>query len=268
MGATDGSSEATESDPQHPSELEAAASAGRSATGARHKREVALDRAGRATSVLTAVFSLWIALVGAMLVVDIPWTLWQFSPLSLVPADLASDILYYVFGPRCVVLATLAAFLAYLFWLYRAYVVGLDHLGASLPFTPSVAVDWCFIPVMNLWKSYRAVRDLYLSSNPSDLPLPVIVKEKPNAGYRDPARQVSSPEVRLPRVPLLLWWMTWAVGFVAKLTVDRSVFFVELAASVSLFLAGIFTVVVARGVHACQRERARRMDALERRFSH
>jgi len=54
-------------------------------------------------------------------------------------------------------------------WFYRAY-GNLRGLGArSLTFTPAWVVGWYFIPVLNLWKPYRAMRELWLvSHNPHD----------------------------------------------------------------------------------------------------
>jgi Domain of unknown function (DUF4328) len=57
-----------------------------------------------------------------------------------------------------------AAGIAILMWIYRAN-WNARQLGASdMRFTPGWAVAWFFIPFLNLWKPYQAMREIWMAS--------------------------------------------------------------------------------------------------------
>jgi hypothetical protein len=79
-----------------------------------------------------------------------------------------------------------AAGIAILMWIYRAN-WNVRQLGAKdMRFTPGWAVGWFFVPFLNLWKPYQAMREIWMAS-------------------ASPANWHAQP------VPLLLhvWWFLW-----------------------------------------------------------
>jgi Domain of unknown function (DUF4328) len=63
-----------------------------------------------------------------------------------------------------------AALVVYLMWIYRA-VSNLDAVRTGVPigplrFSPGWAVGWYFVPIMNLFRPFQVMRELYRESNP------------------------------------------------------------------------------------------------------
>ena len=81
----------------------------------------------------------------------------------------ASDFVI-VGGSRIALPLTVATAIAFLMWLYRASENVHTVRGGSLEFTPGGAVGSFFIPFLNLVQPYRAVREVWLASDPSVLP--------------------------------------------------------------------------------------------------
>jgi len=74
-------------------------------------------------------------------------------------------------------------------WIHRAH-ANVRAVGAtSLRFTPGWAVGYFFIPVLNVWKPYQAMKDLWRAS-------------------QDPVRWKAIPAPNL----LPVWWMFWLVS--------------------------------------------------------
>jgi hypothetical protein len=167
-------------------------------------------------------------------------------------------------GMWLVSIVALAAFVALLVWIHRAWNGAARELGARLPHSAGWAVGWFFVPILNFVRPYQAVRALRDGSDPTPLPAPRVLVENPAASYREPARvEVVAPRF-VPRVPIVLWWSMWVAGKALP-------YFVVLFGSVRVFLAVdlvvdalayLFTIEVVRGIDACQRERARRLDAM------
>ena len=65
-----------------------------------------------------------------------------------------------------VIVAALVSLVALLVWIYAAH-ANLPALGAGkLEFTPGWAVGYFFIPIVNLWKPFQAVREIHIRSDP------------------------------------------------------------------------------------------------------
>ncbi len=60
----------------------------------------------------------------------------------------------------------IAAGIAFLMWIYRAHRNLPSLQAANLRFTPGWAVGWFFIPIMNLFRPYQVVSEIWKASNP------------------------------------------------------------------------------------------------------
>ena len=67
------------------------------------------------------------------------------------------------------IISALFCLVTLLVWIYAAH-SNLPAFGArALEFTPGWAVGYFFIPIVNLWKPYQAVREIYTRSDPGPL---------------------------------------------------------------------------------------------------
>jgi hypothetical protein len=84
-------------------------------------------------------------------------------------------------------IGTIVAFIAYYMWKHRAY-RNLRALGARhLEFTPGWVVGYYFIPILNLFRPYLAMKEIWLKSDPLGAP----------------KRFTPAP------LQLKLWWTAW-----------------------------------------------------------
>lgn len=101
-----------------------------------------------------------------------------------------SDTRQAIVGAAQLIILMTSGYLS-LRWIHRA-AGNARALGATgLEFTPGWAVGWYFIPILNLWKPYRAMKEIWqASANPADW--------------------------RLERPPALLrwWWALWLIDSV------------------------------------------------------
>ncbi|HXV62450.1 MAG TPA: DUF4328 domain-containing protein, partial [Vicinamibacteria bacterium] len=77
----------------------------------------------------------------------------------------------------------------FLFWLARANQNARALGSKNMEFTPGWMVGWFFVPVLNLFKPYEAVDELYLASDPTS--------GEDDWGASDPPRFI------------LAWWVSW-----------------------------------------------------------
>jgi hypothetical protein len=80
------------------------------------------------------------------------------------------------------VFAALASLIVLLVWIYRAYANLPGLLAAEIQFTPGWAVGWFFVPIMNLFRPYQAVRDIWNGSDPNRFTLSGQVLGEPASG--------------------------------------------------------------------------------------
>jgi hypothetical protein len=134
------------------------------------------------------------------------------------------------------ILISIAGLVLFFVWIYRAH-DNVWALGAEkLEFTAGWCVGWFFIPFMNLFKPYQAMKEIYQASDPS-------------------ADETSWPLVPVPAM-LALWWVAWVVSALSGLAANRSTEIYVL----SLFLAAassVITLIVVRRIHANQQIKAR-----------
>jgi hypothetical protein len=113
-------------------------------------------------------------------------------------------------------------------------------------FTPGWSVGWFFVPILNLFKPYQAMKEIWLASMPSD--------------------ETPWPERKAPPV-VGWWWILWliavALGLSAYwLTASARSTDELLTASWTLFAAdaveiplAIVAIVLVRGIHEMQERR-------------
>ena len=153
------------------------------------------------------------------------------------------------------ILALIATAVAFLFWIHRAS-ANLGSLGAQgQRFSPGWALGWWFIPIMNLFRPYQVIREIWIGSDP-DVTSPQL------ASWLSPWSR--------PPVPALLklWWALWIitnfVGYAAfpegetmdqVLTAD----WVSLGAYAIELVATVLAVVMVRQLTKRQDEKYRRI---------
>jgi Domain of unknown function (DUF4328) len=93
----------------------------------------------------------------------------------------------------------------FLIWIYRAH-RNLPELGVRRPrYSPAWAVGWFFVPILNLYRPYDMVKELWKESNP-------------DVGISDAFfMQHSSTQVQYSSKSSLigLWWGLWIGSYVA-----------------------------------------------------
>jgi hypothetical protein len=231
-------------------------------------------RAAIAVTDRRARLAMWgIALVG-LFKVGVP-TAQALIPVSL-PFAMRGLALGFAEWP-----AWITAAILYCRWLYRAYEDNARLGGSPLRFTPSYAVGTFFIPIVNLWQPYQAIRDLYVASDPRSLPDPPQFAPSTDVLYRSSGRELVAPPKWNTRFPVAAWWglymfapavvsLVFLVVEMAGLSGSGSDRMAAMALSgMGLVTVGIHVVSAAlaiqviRAIKARQGERLRRLEAAE-----
>ena len=153
-------------------------------------------------------------------------------------------------------LVTLATTIVFLLWIYRAS-QNLHSLGAlGQRFSPGWAVGWWFVPIMNLFRPYQVVKEVWKVSDP-ELAL-------------DTTREWTTTRAS----PLLAWWWaSWLVSNVLGNAAFRAFFRsdsteelisadqVSLAADAATLVAVVLAIIVVRRITKRQGEKYYRMLA-------
>ncbi len=157
------------------------------------------------------------------------------------------------------------AMVLFLVWLHRA-LANTAVLGAPSRFRGWKAVVLFFIPIVWFVGPYLVMRDLLLRSDPGPLPDAPVYRARDVADYRGGEREAVAPPTWAYPAPLLAWWglfvlrlfgAPWLPVFVVSRAVDAAVSCLSDAA------AAVACAMVIRAVGARQRERLRRLEALE-----
>jgi hypothetical protein len=155
-----------------------------------------------------------------------------------------------------VALATLFVFIslviAFLVWLHRVAknLPALANPKSRVEYTPGWAVGTFFIPLANLFLPYRAVKEIWVKSDPS-------VRTEDDRMFASS----SAP-------PLLLgWWITWIATNILGRVSGRAqsgppgmksfVMFADLLSDLFAIVAAALGIMVVRGIDRRQAERAR-----------
>lgn len=146
-----------------------------------------------------------------------------------------------------------ALVVAFLLWLYRVSrnLPALGNEKSRIEYKPGWAVGSFFIPIVNLFMPYKAVREVWEKSDP---------------GIRTPDDVMFTPAASAPL--LLGWWLSWvAMNVLGRVTgrfeqeaatpeTLRWVTWVEMAGDLVGVLSAVLAILVVRGVTRRQEERA------------
>jgi hypothetical protein len=118
-------------------------------------------------------------------------------------------------------LALLVGGLFFLPWLHVTY-----RRARELASTHELEEQWSrgpvvgfFIPILNFWRPYQALRALDRALDPSRVPLAPIRMAETATTYREPAA-VAIPDLRAaPSAPVYLWWTLWLLRSFGRLVV-------------------------------------------------
>jgi hypothetical protein len=158
-----------------------------------------------------------------------------------------------------VMVSMLANFIALLVWIYAAH----KNLPALVPsrnleISPGWAVGWFFIPIMNLFKPFQAMRQLWNESDPAQLQL-----------QPDPPSVLHSA----PPVTLVGWW--WGLRIVSNIagrvfsvssndpTIDDLIFISASAIALVVFLDIPVLMCQWQIIRTIQRNQERRYAKIE-----
>lgn len=160
--------------------------------------------------------------------------------------------LLYVGANSLQVLLLIATAIAFLMWLYRAY-RNLESLRVGkVEFTAGWAVGWFFIPFANLIMPYRAVKELWLKS--------------------DPDLRANNFFPTTSSAPVIGWW--WGFWIVAGITGNLSgrIYagadtasqlaagtWVGVASNLLEIVAAVFAIMVVKGIDARQQSQIHQM---------
>lgn len=162
-------------------------------------------------------------------------------------------------------------------WLYRAYQDNRRLHGAPPGFSPRHAVASFYIPVVQIWRPYQVMRNLFRASNPSDLPYLLQYKATENVTYRASASERIAPVAwDRPSPPIRAWWAFYAVfpaiqNALTPLTVSFVVAHRDAINTLTPVWFGsldvvsaVLVIVVIRAIQVRQGERLRRLEGSRR----
>jgi hypothetical protein len=154
-----------------------------------------------------------------------------------------------------------ATIVAFCMWVYRANSNARALGAAGMQFTPGWSVGWYFVPIMNLFRPFQAMREIWQASDP-------------DATSNATAWQSTGSS------PVLgIWWALWLiVGFLGQvsfrmgmrddlnsLIVCSTTGFLSNLASVPL---AVCALLVIRGIHARQEQKCRNLSSASMGFPH
>ena len=164
---------------------------------------------------------------------------------------------------QAVGMAQLSAFLLtgilFLMWIHRAH-GNLPALGArGLKFSPGMAVGWFFVPILNLFQPYQAVREIWKASDPdADV-------DRLNVFARRSA----------PGSPIIGgWWVLWLVSTIGGRIVSSlaprartadeflAIGWLILVSDALNVIAALLAIAVVRTINARQEQKRARRAAL------
>ncbi len=118
-------------------------------------------------SVAIAALSIWSGYLEHQMLIDFKNGVYTSETAAMVDAE-ASDSRQAIVG-IIYMLVFFPTLICFLKWVYRAN-SNVRKLGAvGLKFTPGWSVGWFFVPIVNLWKPYQAMKEIFKASkNPAD----------------------------------------------------------------------------------------------------
>ena len=152
-----------------------------------------VSAAGRVSTliILFVVTGVWHAVMIGMNLVAVLGDVDAWGEIQLGDMLYPSFWITYAAAGLLILPIYIATVVVFCMWVHRSN-ANARALGAEgMEFTPGWSVGWFFIPIMNLFKPYQAVREIYRASDPE-------------RGPRDWPLSGNSGAVRL-------WWTLWIV---------------------------------------------------------
>ena len=120
--------------------------------------------------VLIGVLAIDVAMFGLAIVLDATeiGALERSTTGSARPGEMASIVARQESFAGGFFLILVATTVIWMIWQFRGQRNLLRARRAGVRFTPGWAVGWWFIPIVNLWKPFQSVRELWMRSDPSD----------------------------------------------------------------------------------------------------
>lgn len=151
------------------------------------------------------------------------------------------------------VLAWIVTGVLFLMWIHRAH-SNLPALGAqNLRFSPGWAVGYWFIPIVNLFRPYQVVQEIWKASDP-------------DVNIADPLSWKSASASSL----VDRWWSSWLALFFGGIAMQIVIPAEFLTASWAIIIvngleiiSGIFTISVVQGIDKRQKVKSMRFATLK-----
>jgi hypothetical protein len=162
-------------------------------------------------------------------------------------------------------LASAIAVVLFLVWVYRA-AANVALLESPIAVRPGEVVVAYFIPILNLFRPYQAMKAIYRGSDPTPLGDLPAFRDRTDPDYRGGAREAIAPPQWAFRAPILGWWLLYVLRPVPVVVpmAARGMGIAPLLGNVWDVAAAVACVLVIRSVDARQRERCRRLEAMHR----
>ncbi|MBL0370761.1 DUF4328 domain-containing protein [Rhizobium sp. KVB221] len=157
---------------------------------------------GKLTKTLHYLFYISLALIPAALILDVlEYNLLislrehTFDPASdIVAMAEASDRNQFVMGivQTCLVIATTCL---WFIWVFKSNKLARAFGAATMKYSPAWSVGWYFVPILNLFRPYFAMKEIYLATlSPQDL-------------WTSQASKDQLESLNFVK----LWWLLWIV---------------------------------------------------------
>jgi uncharacterized protein DUF4328 len=166
---------------------------------------------------------------------------------------------------QTIAILQLAAYLItgifFLMWIYRAQ-RNLPALGIRRPrYSPAWAVGWFFVPILNLFRPYDIVKELWKETNPDVGISDTFLKQ-----YSSTTKPYSSKSMLIG-----LWWGFWIASVIvaraaSRLTSESSGInevitgtWVSMASDALSIVGTVFAILIVKEIDARQEEKHRRL---------
>jgi len=180
-----------------------------------------------------------------------------FISLILIPVDYYnSDLLYktsttdeeentlLIIGLLYILRAAIsvAGWVVFFYWFYRAY-KNLPALGANaLKFTPRRVIVYFFIPIINLWKPYSAAKEIWNNSDPNAL------LSTEQEGHRMQTSEI-----------VIFWWITSLISSFLFIFATTGSNIINSAAAILTIASEILLILLVKKVSSKQETKNKMM---------
>lgn len=200
--------------------------------------------AHRRARVVVALFIGYIVLTAAGMVSSLLWAGQGDMGAAVGQEQPDSHALFQAMLALLTLLVVLGLIVTFLMWLHRVMrnIPALGNAKSRVEYTPGWAVGSFFIPVLNLFMPYRAVREAWAKSDPA-------------IRTQDDIMFTPSPSGGL----VLGWWLSWlAFNFLSRISsrISPEIGTLDMIAGVLGILAAVLAILVVSELDRRQTERS------------